>query len=113
MTTVDDSIYGLIRKMYVAEGFSQRHIARQLNISRKTVKKYCEGACPPKEKIEPSNCKSTYRLAIEKKIENIYIANKDAPKKQRLNAKIVWEILLASGYRIGDSTVRKYQRLAY
>ena len=101
MTRIDANLYGMIRRMYVAEGYSQRHISRVLNISRKTVRKYCEGACLPKEKkTEPSVYKSEERLAIEKVIEDIYEANKDAPKKQQLNSRIVWEMLLESGYRI-------------
>lgn len=110
MVKIDDSLYGLIRKMYAAEGLSQRHIARTLNISRKTVKKYCDGACPPMGKTESSVYKSKYRIALEKVIENLYMQNKDAPKKQKLNSKSVWNILLDQGYRIGESTVRKYIR---
>ncbi len=111
MTRIDANLYGMIRRMYVAEGYSQRHISRVLNVSRKTVRKYCEGACLPKgKKTEPSVYKSEERLAIEKVIEDIYEANKDAPKKQQLNSRIVWEMLLESGYRIGHSTIRRYIR---
>ncbi len=110
MVKINDSLYGLIRKMYVAEGCSQRHIARELNISRKTVKKYCDGACPPREKVESSVCKSSYRLALEKAIEDLHKQCKDSPKKQKLNSKIVRNILLDQGYKIGESTVRQYIR---
>ena len=45
--TVED--YKEIRRLYLAEGLSQRQIAQRLSISRNTVKKYCEGNNVPWE----------------------------------------------------------------
>ena len=42
--------YSEIRKRAL-EGESQRKIAKDLGISRKTVKKYCDGAAVPWEKV--------------------------------------------------------------
>lgn len=42
--------YHDIREMYLKEGKSQRAIARELKISRNTVKRYCEGRNMPWER---------------------------------------------------------------
>jgi len=107
---IDTETYKMIRRLYAVEGLSQRQIARQLKVSRKTVRKYCEGQVLPDVRKSYALKKSTPRQAIEKKIIEIINANKDAPSKQKLNAKIIWEMLIKEGFSIGDSTVRKYIR---
>ena len=42
--------YDDIRQMYLVEGMSQRAIARELGISRNTVRRYCQGANVPWER---------------------------------------------------------------
>ncbi len=42
--------YHLIRHMYLVEGMSQRSIAKQLGISRNTVRRYCKGEQVPWER---------------------------------------------------------------
>ena len=108
MAVVDTEKYRMIRRLYTVEGLSQRQIARQLNVSRDTVKKYCEGKAIPGERKEYTPEKAPLRLMLEEEILKIINENKDAPKKQSLNAKIIWEKLIDSGYRIGESTIRKY-----
>lgn len=108
MAVVDTNTYRLIRRLYTVEGLSQRQIAKQLGVSRPTVKKYCEGSCLPGERKEYQIDKSPIRLAIETEIVRIINEHKDAPKKQKINGKIIWEMLVKSGYTIGESTVRKY-----
>jgi len=108
MAVVDTNTYRLIRRLYTVEGLSQRQIAKQLGVSRPTVKKYCEGSCLPGERKEYQIDKSPLRIAIEKEIIRIINENKDAPKKQKINGKIIWEMLVNAGYTIGESTVRKY-----
>ncbi|HAG10858.1 MAG TPA: IS21 family transposase [Desulfotomaculum sp.] len=48
------------------------------------------------------------RTAIEHEIVKLINENKDAPVKQELNAKIIWQTLITLGFAIGESTVRKY-----
>lgn len=110
MAKVDNDLYGRIRRMYSVEKRSQRAIARALGVSRKTVKRYCEGATTPDRAKEREVPKGDERLAIEKAIMDMFAENVAAPKKQNLNGKIVWEMLLKSGYPVGESTVRKYIR---
>jgi len=42
--------YQDIRHMYLVEGMSQRTIAKQLGISRNTVRRYCKGEQVPWER---------------------------------------------------------------
>ena len=108
MAVVDTDVYRLIRRLYTVEELSQRQIARQLNVSRHTVKKYCDGSALPGERKEYHIEKNSVRIAIEAEITKIVNENKDAPLKQILNAKIIWQLLMKAGYAIGESTVRKY-----
>jgi transcriptional regulator with XRE-family HTH domain len=47
---IDVDLYGKIRYMYVQQKMSQRAIAKELGISRNTVKKYCGGEHVPWER---------------------------------------------------------------
>ncbi len=105
---IDTNTYRMIRRLYTVENLSQRQIAKQLEISRLTVRKYCEGSCVPGERKEYQIDKSPLRQALETEIIRIINENKDAPKKQKLNAKIIWETLQSAGYTIGESTIRRY-----
>ncbi len=108
MATIDIDKYRLIRRLYTVEKLSMRQISKHLGISRTTVKKYCEGFLIPGERKEHQTEKTPLRISLEAEIIKIINENKDAPKKQKLNAKVIWQILRNSGYIIGESTVRKY-----
>ncbi len=108
MSVIDTNIYKMIRRLYTVEGVSQRQIAKLLGISRVTVRKYCNGSSIPWEKTEFPLHKSPLRIKLEDEIIRIIEEHKDAPKKQQLNAKIIWEMLIDNGYTIGESTIRKY-----
>lgn len=108
MAAVDIDTYKMIRRLYTVEGLSQRQIAKQLKVSRKTVKKYCEGACLPGIRKAYVMEKSPLRAAIETEIVKIINDHKDAPSKQKINAKIIWQMLDKAGFKVGESTVRKY-----
>lgn len=110
MPKTDIDTYKMIRKLYAVDGLSQRKIAKQLGISRKTVKKYCDGSAFPGVRKEYLMEKGPLRVAIEKEIKQIIEDNKDAPSKQKLNAKILWQMMIKAGYAVGESTIRKYIR---
>ncbi len=105
---IDTDTYKMIRRLHTVEGLSQRQIAKMLKVSRKTVRKYCNGSILPGIRKDYQAEKSAVRQAIEKEIMKIINANKDAPSKQKLNAKIIWQMLIKAGFDAGESTVRKY-----
>jgi len=108
MATIDNTTYRIIRRLYSVDGMSQRQIAKHLNISRASVKKYCDGSNLPGIRSEYQIPKSPLRIEIEGTIVKIIEEHKDAPSKQKLNAKIIWQMLVKQGVVIGESTIRKY-----
>ena len=108
MSSVDMTTYSLIRRLYAVEKLSQRQIARQLHVNRRTIRKYCDGSFLPDTRQEYQIQKNHVRLEIEEKIIKIIEEHKDEPKKQGLNAKVIWQILIEKGYTYGESTIRKY-----
>ena len=110
MPQIDTQIYKSIRRLYVIEGMSIRGIARRLNINRRTVRKYCMGEVDPDTRKEYQIINSSFRDILEKNIIEIIETNKNSPKKQSLNAKIIYQMLVKMGYCVGESTIRKYIR---
>jgi hypothetical protein len=95
---------------------SYKKVARELSISPNTAKKYLrrindvkdvtvEEILPKDRKIvQPSRVLTeTVRLKIHQYLES----NLEQPRKQRLTAKRVWELLVKDGHKIGyTSTAR-------
>ncbi len=107
--TIENDMYKQIRRLYVAEGMSQRKISRVLGIGRNTVKKYCTGAVSPDtpKKVMPQE--RTLRKAVEPHILRYLEENISLPRKQRMSAINMWERLRKEEcYDIAASTVRKY-----
>jgi len=107
--SLDNEVYRKIRYLYSVEKLSQRKIASILNVGRKTVQKYCEGATTPddRKKREPVINELYEKVVVE--INKLIEENKDNPKKQRISAKNIWNILRKEkGYNIGESTIRRY-----
>lgn len=108
--TIDWDTYRKVRQLFLVEGQSIRAISRQLNMSRKTVRKYCRGG------VLPDVRKITQRPAplfreVESEIIRLLEENQTLPKKQRLNARNIWEHLHSEkGIAIAQSTVRHYVR---
>lgn len=108
--TIDWDTYRKVRQLFLVEGQSIRAISRQLRMSRKTVHKYCRGG------VLPDVRKITQRpaplfLKVESEIIRLLEENKTLPKKQRLNARNIWEYLQSEkGIAISQSTVRHYVR---
>jgi len=104
---IEVDIYSAIRTRY-SDGESMRSIAKDLGISRQTVKKYCEGATHPEvRKIyqrEPDVITDTIKDFIlscfkEDEDENL--------KKQKHTAKRIYDRLIAEKRFIGSySTIR-------
>ena len=90
-------------------------MARELKISKNTVKKYVlkvkdvQGGLAdeilPKNReiIQPSRVLTE---PVRQKIHEHLESNLKRPKKQRITAKRIWELLVEDGHRIGYSSVK-------
>ena len=94
---------------------SYRRVARELKISRNTVKKYVlkvkdvQGGLA--DEILPKNREIIQQSRvltepIRQKIHEHLESNLKRPKKQRITAKRIWELLVEDGHRIGYSSVK-------
>jgi len=99
-------IYGI--RSLRARGWSERRIAQELGIARKTVKKYAEAEeAQPRYRQRTTRTKPAIepvRALIDQWLED----DKQAPLKQRHTAQRIWERLTSPPYtyRIASSTVR-------
>jgi transposase len=86
---VDISLYNKIRKMRI-NGESQRSIAKQLGLNRKTVSKYCDGGAIPGERA-PRKEGPTERKNAVKRLMAEYLEDTSALTgwKQKTTAKMV------------------------
>jgi transposase len=108
--TIDWDTYRKVRQLFLVEGQSIRAISRQLHMSRKTVHKYCRGGVLPDVRKTAERPAPLLR-EVEGEIIRLLEENKALPKKQRLNAKNIWEHLQGErGIAIAQSTVRQYVR---
>jgi transposase len=85
--------YGKIRAMHI-NGVSDRQIAKALGIGRNTVKKYRDGAVTPNDRaVVPK--RAPLREAVEGEIARMLLENASLPRKQRLSAKDMWDVLVS------------------
>jgi len=97
--------YGKIRAMHVS-GISDRQIAKTLNIGRRTVRKYRDGAVTPDDRAVATRT-AALREAAEGEIKRMLLENEHLPRKQRLSAKDMWEILVSEhGIAISEAYTR-------
>jgi transposase len=107
---IDWDIYRKIRQLYLVEKMSQRAIAKTLQVSRKTIRKYCEGASLPDIRNRAQREAPLFD-AVREDILRMLEENKSLPRKERLSATDMWKRLVQeTGMRIGESTVRLYVR---
>jgi transposase len=85
--------YGKIRAMH-ANGVSDRKIAAALGVGRRTVRKYRDGAATPDMRAAAPR-KAPLREAAEGEITRMLLENASLPRKQRLNAKDIWDALVS------------------
>ena len=103
--------YKEIRQRFLA-GESQRSIAKSMNISRNTVKKYCEGAKVPWERKTPER-QSTILTddIIEFIISCLEEDEREGLRKQQHTAKRIYDRLVSEkGFAGGESTIRNKVR---
>jgi len=98
-------IYGKIRALHV-NGVSDRQIADALGVGRRTVRKYRDGAATPDDRAVLPR-KATLKEAVEGEITRMLTENASLPRKQRLSAKDMWNILVSEhGVAISEPYVR-------
>ena len=95
----------VIRHKVLVDGRSQRQVAKELGISRVTVRKYLEGAAPVRR--EASRARGRSGRQVGPRIEALLAASKDwTGGKQQLTATRLHELLIGEGHRVGASLVK-------
>ncbi|MCL2853685.1 MAG: IS21 family transposase [Defluviitaleaceae bacterium] len=101
--------YGKIRALHLS-GVSDRGIARALRVGRETVKKFKNGATTPDNRVCATR-KAPLREAAESEIKRMLMENASLPRKQRLSAKDIWEVLISEhGIAISEPYARRLVR---
>lgn len=96
----------VVRHKVLVEGLSRRRVARELGISRVTLRKYLRQAQPVRQETQPRA-----RPVWEKvgpRIEAILAASKDwTAGKQQLTATRLHELLVGEGQQVGVTLVKE------
>lgn len=100
--------YHLIRHLYLVEGMSQRSIAKQLGISRNTVRRYCKGEQVPWERKPVKRAPSVITPEVIDFIKSCLQEDAQTPnKRQKHTAQRIYERLREEkGFTGGCSTIR-------
>ena len=108
MYTVE--LYARVRRAVLVEGMSQRWVAREFGLARKTVRKMLEYSVPPgyqRQKPVRRPKLGPWRGVIDAILDD----DQRQPRKQRHTAKRIFERLRAEhGYRGGYTIVKDYVR---
>ena len=99
---IEVDIYSAIRTRY-SDGESMRSIAKDLGISRQTVKKYCEGATHPEVRKNYQREPDVITDKIKAFILSCFKEDEDENlKKQKHTAKRIYDRLIAEKRFIGS-----------
>ena len=99
----------VIRDKVLREGISQRRVAREMGISRNTVKKYMEVSEPKRVVMQPRRRPVLER--VERRLgELVSEWSERTTRKQRLTGTRLHRELVEEGYAVGVTLVRSYLR---
>ena len=99
----------VIRDKVLREGNSQRRVAREMGISRNTVKKYMEVSEPKRVVVQPRRRPVLER--VERRLgELVSEWSERTTRKQRLKGTRLHRELVEEGYEVGVTLVRSYLR---
>ena len=106
---IDVDLYGRIRHMYVQQKMSQRAIARELGISRNTVKKYCQGDHVPWERKAYERKSSLVTEEVKDFIRQCFVHDeKENLLKQSHNVRQIYKRLVKEhGFTGAEPTIRR------
>lgn len=101
--------YQDIRRMFVVEGLSQRAIARELGISRNTVRRYCQGENVPWERKSGPRASRVVTPEVLEFIKACFEQDANSPdKRQKHTAQNIYNRLCnEKGFTGGESTIRR------
>jgi len=95
----------VVRHKVLVEGRTQRAVARELGLSRVTVRKYLEQVAPTRKEATPRA-----RPIWDAVAERLHALLADSVRwtggKQRLTATRLHELLVTEGYRVGVTVVK-------
>jgi transposase len=96
----------VIRHKVLVEGRSQRQVAKELGLSRLTVKKYLTEAVPVRRETQP-RARPVWN-AVRERVEALLAeSNRWTGGKQQLTATRLHELLVAEGHRVGVTLVKE------
>ena len=99
---------GKIRRRHLVNGESISAIARSLNLSRNTVKKYLNATAEPtyRRQCQPKPQLGAFQETLEQWLE----LDRTLPKAHRRTARRLFECLQAEGYRGAYDSIQRYVR---
>ena len=104
MLTVDR--VHVIRHKVLVDGRSQRQVAKEFGISRRTVRKYVEEAVPVRKETAP-RARPVWE-AVGPRVETLLAeSTRWTGGKQQLTATRLHELLVAEGHRVGVTLVKE------
>jgi transposase len=96
----------VIRHKVLVEGRSQRQVAKELGLSRLTVKKYLTEAVPVRRETQP-RARPVWN-AVRTRLEGLLAESRRwTGGKQQLTATRLHELLVAEGHRVGVTLVKE------
>ena len=96
-----------IRRYYFSEGKKIKEISRELRLSRNTVRKVIRSGATEHSYSREKQCYPKLGPHLER-LEKLLEDNQKRPKKRRLKARKIYEILSGAGYRGSYDSVQRY-----